>query len=54
MYLLMGDLSVTSPKRGRALPDTVLRLGGVTPSLSPALFSTQLLAFVKSSEKSAF
>jgi hypothetical protein len=54
MYLLMGDLSVTSPKRGRALPDTVPWLGGMTPSLSPALFSTQLLAFVKSSEKSAF
>ena len=45
-----GLSSETAPKRGRALPDIVPQAGGLTPVLSPALFTTQLRVPSKSSE----
>ena len=50
MFGEAGLSSETSPKRGRALPDIVPMAGGLTPVLSPALFSTQLQPSSKSSE----
>ena len=50
MFGEAGLSSETSPKRGRALPDIVPMAGGLTPVLSPALFSTQLQPPSKSSE----
>ena len=50
MFGEAGLSSETAPKRGRALPDIVPMAGGLTPVLSPALFSTQLRVPSKSSE----
>ena len=50
MFGEAGLSSETAQKRGRALPDIVPLAGGLTPVLSPALFSTQLRVPSKSSE----